>query len=623
MINNCELASFKFIKGVIFQMLFKREIKRKPMLRRNTYAPTEFKNCFEIDVSEKSADGIMRAYSDACDFIPSENSAFEALKINLGAGVYEINNTLVFDREPKSGLPIVFTSNGNAVISGGKSFSGGFTYFKNGIYKRKIDAETPFRQLYADGEMCIRCSFPKRSNDYTAEYVRGKWLDSERAIEIPAEIPVEAGENISDLEIFVIEKWTCSVAKIQRAEKRGKNTVFFLNDECAELFFDENRPTKLQNPLCRAENSLLMLTDENEWFFDVKTKTLYYKPKENTDVNKILFTFPSVETLAEIGQNGAIFENITFAFSNWCYPSLHGFAEVQGTRYICKSENGTSWTPPPAAVGVCAENVHFNRCRFLNTGAAALCADCKSSDFKITNCVFSSIGAGAVSAGSFDEKENVPKNVTIANNLIRGVGRAYLGGVGIMAGYTENLLIDANTVEDCGYTGISVGWGWGKENGMGNFTVTNNFVSNIINNYLFDGAGLYLLGRQNGNALNVISGNYLDGGNGYAGLYFDEFSNNYIATDNVILSGKKDGWFLLMHDVGYGIRNVTVENNFISSKKKYINTYRDKSASDRPHYKKSSLKARKVFVKCNYTKKYKGFEELRSMIIENSGYKEP
>lgn len=598
-------------------MFFKKEITRKPVLNKQAEIKTKFCNSIEFTVDEISEAGIMNTYSKACALTEQEANNYDSIKINLGDAKYEITEPLIFDKKAKSGLPIIFTSAG-ALISGGKSFKGGFSPYKNGIYMRKLKNIGGFRQLYANEELCSRSCYPKKCGDYKNEYITAKWLEEERAI--------EAGETIAkdgktdNIELIAIEKWTSSVVKIKSAAHKNGKTIFYLSDESASLFFDEQRSTKLSNPVCRVENSLDLLTAENEWYFDRKSQTLYFKPKKNTDINEIEFTVPVAENLIEVKQDSLYFENISFGYSNWDYPSVHGFAEVQATRFLQKTESGTIWASPKSAISVYCDNVHLNNCKIYNTGGIGVCLY-SGNDFSITSCTVKSTGAGGISVGSFDEKTPSHKNILIANNTVCEIGRSYLGGVAILAGYTRNLTIDHNTVNDCGYTGISVGWGWGRESDMGNFAITNNRVSNIINNYLFDGAGLYLLGRQNDEHINIISGNYLEGGNGYAGLYFDEYSNNYIARDNVIKKGNKNGWFLLMHDVGYGLHNITVKHNLIETKKKFINSYQWKNQGERPQYKKSKPKKREVIVKENYTPKYDSFDSVSRQIIENSGVK--
>ena len=181
-----------------------------------------------------------------------------------------------------------------------------------------------------------------------------------------------------------------------------------------------------------------------------------------------------------------------------------------------------------------------------------------------------------------------------------------------MVGYAQNLIVDHNEVNDGSYTGISVGWGWGAVTDMQNYQIRNNKVTNIIENHLYDGAGLYVLGTFQTTEKNRISGNYLEGGHGYAGLYFDEKSNYFVAENNAIDAGNMG--FLLMHDLNYGLEDITVQNNFVTTHKKFINSYKlDKTVKWSSHGK------RKLVVKNNYTSLNSKWQENREMIIENAG----
>ena len=100
--------------------------------------------------------------------------------------------------------------------------------------------------------------------------------------------------------------------------------------------------------------------------------------------------------------------------------------------------------------------------------------------------------------------------------------------MGIIAGYVRDVNITHNEIEHCSYSGISLGWGWGiyephrDTNFRGAYdgaryakydkpavsmrnSVTYNHIHDVMEK-LFDGAGIYTLGLQNGS---VICGNYI------------------------------------------------------------------------------------------------------------------
>lgn len=309
--------------------------------------------------------------------------------------------------------------------------------------------------------------------------------------------------------------------------------------------------------------------------------------------------------------------NISFAYTNWNEPSYTGFLDGQATSYMKITDDVTTWQTPMAGIEISnSDGIEFMNCSIENIGSAAIKFDEYCDNILLYYNDITNIAAGAIVAGSFsdsgEKKLYVPENITITDNVIDGIGKSYLGGVGIMVGYAQNLIVDHNEVNDGSYTGISVGWGWGAVTDMQNYQIRNNKVTNIIENHLYDGAGLYVLGTFQTTEKNRISGNYLEGGHGYAGLYFDEKSNYFLAENNVI--GEGNMGFLLMHDLNYGLEDIMVQNNFVDTRKKFINSYKlDKSV------KWSSHSKRKLVVKNNYTSLNSKWQENREMIIENAG----
>ena len=152
----------------------------------------------------------------------------------------------------------------------------------------------------------------------------------------------------------------------------------------------------------------------------------------------------------------------------------------------------------------------------------------------------------------------------IANNYIEKPGAEFEDGIGICVGYSRNLLLDHNEVNDTPYTGISVGWGWSAAGYSFKNTISHNAVGFCMK-VLHDGAGIYTLGQQ-GDAQNKTRwfGNYVHHiDNKGQGLYPDEGSAFMEIRDNVV--GKVGAnwvniWTNRIHDI-------EVFNNFSDTTK--------------------------------------------------------
>lgn len=89
--------------------------------------------------------------------------------------------------------------------------------------------------------------------------------------------------------------------------------------------------------------------------------------------------------------------------------------------------------------------------------------------------------------------------------------------------------------------------------------------------------------------------------------------NKYSVAENNVIGGGNMG-FLLMHDLNYGLEDITVQNNFVDTSKKFINSYKlDKNVRWSSHSK------RNLVVRKNYTILNSKWKENREMIIENAG----
>ena len=141
----------------------------------------------------------------------------------------------------------------------------------------------------------------------------------------------------------------------------------------------------------------------------------------------------------------------------------------------------------------------------------------------VGNAVYD-ISGGGIYLGEVDDYATTdPKVFTdgnvIQDNYITRVGAEYEDQVGIWVGYTKNLSLDHNEIFDVPYSGISVGWGWGKLGYSFKNSITNNFVHDTMK-ILKDGGGIYTLGNQgDADDITVWSGNDLEKMNHGHGYY--------------------------------------------------------------------------------------------------------
>ena len=157
----------------------------------------------------------------------------------------------------------------------------------------------------------------------------------------------------------------------------------------------------------------------------------------------------------------------------------------------------------------------------------------------ITDVSGSGVSVNLDLEGNPADGRKISRNDVIRNNYIEKTGRDYYQTVGIMAAYTDGVVIEHNELHDMPYSGISVGWGWADQaNAAQNNVVRYNRVWDVLNT-MADGGALYTLSRQPGT---VLAENYVFdivrhpwlGEYEINGIFMDEGSNLITVRDNVL-----------------------------------------------------------------------------------------
>ena len=125
---------------------------------------------------------------------------------------------------------------------------------------------------------------------------------------------------------------------------------------------------------------------------------------------------------------------------------------------------------PANVVCHAAKSIRFDRCTFTQLGGAGLDIEFGSQDNVVSGCRFFDISGTAVQIGDVlkddhhpDDPRKIVKNNTVENCYIHDCCIDYIDGVGIFAGYTEGTRIAHNEICRLPYSGISMGWGWGRK----------------------------------------------------------------------------------------------------------------------------------------------------------------
>ena len=517
--------------------------------------------------------------------------------IHLAAGVYPLYEPLRL-RPEDSGLRIVGATTPDESLSG-SIISGGLNITGWKRQGRLLVADVPdfngrpidFRQLWINGKKAVRArdvtDFEQMNRILTYDKKnRVLWIPKKA---IPSAIlqRAEANSSLFTLhsslpEMVLHEMWCTSNLRIKSMTVDGDSVAVRFHNPEAKIQFEHPWPSPMTpntgypSPFYLT-NAKELLDEPGEWYHDVREHKLYYMPEETAAIghhpSAIHAVVPVVETLVEfIGTaehpvSDITIEGVTFSHTTWMRPSEKGHVPLQAGMYLVeayklhpqmdrpdnhKLDNQGWLGRADAAVELrYTENVNFKDCRFEHLGGSGLDYVLACRRGTTTHCTFTDIAMNGYVCGSFSpeglethrpylpaDSREVCTQQEISDCEFYDVTNEDWGCVAICAGYVSGINIEHNTIHDVSYTGISLGWGWNRDE----VCMKNNRVhANLIYNYaqhMYDCAGIYTLGNQPGTLISenvvrdIATPSYVHDPNHWFYLYTDEGSSNITVRDN-------------------------------------------------------------------------------------------
>ena len=500
--------------------------------------------------------------------------------IHLAAGVYQLYDPLRL-RPEDSGLTI---EGHDAIISGGVGINLWKT--KGPLYVADIPdfngRPVDFRQLWRNKEKTIRA---RDVNDFEQMNRILTYDKKNQILWIPKAAVAsllqkgKAKEGCEYVEMVLHEMWCTSNLRIKSMTADGDSVAVRFHDPEAKIQFEHPWPSPMTpntghpSPFYLT-NARELLDSPGEWYHDIREHKLYYYPREHEGTVKVLHaTYPVLETLVEVVGTAdhpvrdITIKGVTFSHTTWMRPSEKGHVPLQAGMYLVeayklrpqidrpnnhKLDNQGWLGRADAAVEVRhAENVSFEECRFEHLGGSGLDYVEGCHGGTVTHCTFTDIAMNGLVVGSFSpeglethrpyqpvDSREVCAQQEVSDCEFYDVSNEDWGCVAICAGYVSGINIEHNTIHDVSYTGISLGWGWNRDE----VCMKNNRVhANLIYNYaqhMYDCAGIYTLGNQPGTLIseNVVRDiarpSYVHDPNHWFYLYTDEGSSNITVRDN-------------------------------------------------------------------------------------------
>ena len=478
----------------------------------------------------------------------------------LKDGIYELPET--FELTPadsgRDGFKVVYKAEnaGAAVLSGGSLVQGWSDADGDGVWEAQVPPGSRSRQLYVNGARAVRA----RSSNGAG------WVRNGTGYQTPQ--GVASWPNHQDIELVFGYRWKQYRGQVVSISGRQATMEpdFFTGSAVGPFgLVDQNAAVSW------VENNLALLDQGGEWYVDYTKGLLYYKPRPGENLvgpGAVPVVLPRLEMLVHgTGVRDVRFENLTFSHATWLRPDQPmGYQSIQAGVTM----NDPNYPTIEAAFEDCREtranvyfehstNLVFSRNTFKNLGGAGLGLGRGCQQNTVFDNTFEQISAAAIIIGNpQDHHPTRPaylvKDNLVDHNLIKNVSSEYRDAPAITSLWAERTVVINNTIEHVPYSGISVGWGWGRYDvDPFEFTTDNTgkaynyptvlkdtlVINNMINRPMsvrHDGGGIYNLSS---NVNSRVSGNVITGAHDLNGaVYLDNGSRGFVVIRNVTYNNR-------------------------------------------------------------------------------------
>jgi hypothetical protein len=495
------------------------------------------------------------------------------LHVQLGAGTYVLARpwtwTPAQSGRSDSQLTIEAEVPGTAIISGSQRYV--LTQAQHGGGARVDLDVTPLDlpivdQLWVNGGRVTRARSPNAGSFYNVQRRVSSWngqttlnnvaVDRQAFGAVPASLQVLSGLSAAERAAAVVvaaHNWTTSYHHVQGWNAAGEILLGsaanwpFLHFGSTQRYYVENVPAALDAG--------------GEWYQNPVTKKLSYLTTADQRNAAMAFDLPRQTQLLQLvgdAANNRWVEQINFKGLRFRYA--HAPVPVEGLN------DNQAMAEMQAAIQLdSARAVSITNCEVSRVGGYAIWLKSNVQRSDISYCEIYDAGAGGIKVG-LTKQTNVSTATgynTVRNNRIHGLGFQYPGGVGVWIGQSGNNAVEDNLIGDTTYSGISVGWNWDWGVSLArNNQINRNFLYNIMQGALSDGAAIYTLGVSPGTELkgNVIKNvrGFNSYGSGAWGIYNDQASSNILIDSNIVVGTDTGGY---MQNSG---ANITVSNNIFA-----------------------------------------------------------
>lgn len=461
----------------------------------------------------------------------------DTVTVCLGAGTHNGGNGLRLTAEDSGTHWFALDPRRGATVVSGGTPVGGWAQAGGGVYVADLPASlAPARNLWVNGVRMNRTRVDGASLGLTA---------TAAGYETATAPNWSQPDGVELLYLSNVRNWIqprCLVGSMDA----GDTTTITVQAGCWKALTTRHGGVP---PVPTAAENVGQPQRPGEFFADFSAGKLYLYPPAGVDPSASgadVVVGTSESLLNGTGVHTHSWSGVTFQYSTWSGVGKDmGYVPSQSAVHACS--NGGSCEPVGAVHFTASVGLTFANCTWQNHGAVyGLGVGGASSSIRVHGCTFYDLSGGAVKLGNVDNARAVSNvttdwdmNISLSRSTISHSSLEYLGAAAVFAGYVADTEIDHNSIFNTGYSGVSLGWGWGSVVSFArNNRITNNHVYDVMRS-LVDGGCIYTLGPQPNS---TVANNYAhDDHNKFAVLYHDNGSRYFTNTNNVV-GGSPAAW---------------------------------------------------------------------------------
>ncbi len=489
------------------------------------------------------------------------------VQVCVEGGTYRITEPIVLGPEDggtqQYSVTYAAAAGATPTISGGRVI-GPWKATSDGNWTAEIpqvaDGQWTFRQLFVDGRRAVRARGPNEG------WFRVEKVGPDRRTSFQyASGDLSSYGGLENVELVFLHDWSLSrvpIASIDEATRRltaapqiGGSSSWAVMD-----WFEKQ-------PRYFLENAAELLDSAGEWFLDVKTGVITYKPLAGERLDQVEIVAPVAHQLLVVQGDPATgrtvrnvhFRGLTFEHAAW-RPANHVYWGRQACTYWTTNPADPAASheeADPAAVQFdLAQGCSFSQGRLAHVGASGIWFGRGSRNNRLSATIVSDTGGNGVMIGEgqarrIDDKswwETSPEQAAQANAvehcLVEHCGQELFGAVGVWVGLAAETTIANNEIRRHPYTGVSIGWMWWNPTARPEPRKTPCRETRVVDNHihdcmltLSDGGCIYALGVQPDSVLrgNLIHGVRANAGRAESnGMFLDQGTGGFVIEENVI-----------------------------------------------------------------------------------------